>query len=198
MQRKALSFTRVRRKSERGTTLIELMIAMLILSIGLGALTTLLAVAVATDSRNSKDTSASLLAQMVIEQITAQLPNSTATISVTDCAGTVFTIATAGAPFLNGGAGANLAPSGSFYYGGIDPTQNSSTIPAGYAMQFVDCGNPANGGVSTTYDVRWNVITLDANQTRLVTASARPMSASSQLGGQLFAFPVNLRAIGGP
>jgi prepilin-type N-terminal cleavage/methylation domain-containing protein len=198
MQSKVLSLLRVRRKPERGTTLIELMIAILILSIGLGALTTLLAVAVATDNRNSKDTSASLLAQMVIEQITAQHPNSTATISVTDCAGTVFTIATAGGASPTG-AGANLiTTSTAFGYGGIDPTQNVSTIPAGYAMQFVDCGNANNGGVSTTYDVRWNVMTIDANQTRLVTASARPKSSSSQLGGQLFAFPVNLRAVGGP
>ena len=85
-----------RYKAERGSTLIELMIAMLVLAIGLGGLTSLLSLAIASNNRNSKDTSASLLAQMVIEQITAQHPNSTAAISVTDCAGTVFNVASTG------------------------------------------------------------------------------------------------------
>jgi hypothetical protein len=42
-------------------------------------------------------------------------------------------------------------------------------------------------------------MTIDTNQTRLVTASARPLAASTGLlGGGLFAMPVNLRAVGGP
>ena len=194
-----IGLIRIRREAERGSTLIELMIALLILAAGLGALTTLLAVAVSSDSRNSKDTSSSLLAQMVIEQITAQAPNSTASISVTDCAGNAWTVATAGGASPNG-TGANLMQtSSSLNYGGIDPSQSVSTIPTGYAMQYVDCGTPSNGGVPTTYDVRWNVMTIDTNQTRLVTASARPLAASTGLlGGGLFAMPVNLRAVGGP
>src|ERR1700733_655123 len=84
------------RRTQAGMTLIELMVAMVILTVGMGALTTLLVVAMATDNRNSKDTSATLLAQMVVEQISAQPPNSNATISVTDCAGNVWTVATTG------------------------------------------------------------------------------------------------------
>lgn len=175
------------------------MFAMLILAIGLGALTTLLSVAVSSDSKNSKDTSASLLAQMIIEQITAQHPNSTASISLTDCAGNAWTVATTGGASPSG-AGANLmTTSTSLNYGGIDPTESYSTIPSGYAMKYVDCGTPSNGGTPTTYDVRWNVMTIDTNQTRLVTTSARPLAAgSNRLGGALFAMPVNLRAVGGP
>lgn len=190
---------RQRRKAERGSTLIELMISMLILAVSLGALTTLLSMAMASDNRNSKDTSASLLAQMVIEQITAQHPNSNVPISVTDCAGNVFSIGTTGGVSPSG-AGANLVTSSTaFGYGGIDPTQSYSAIPSGYAMQYVDCGGTNNTGVPTTYDVRWNVMTIDASQTRLVTASARPLAASSnKLGGQFFAMPVTLRAVGGP
>ena len=185
--------------AERGSTLIELMIAMLVLAIGLGGLTSLLSLAIASNSRNSKDTSASLLAQMVIEQITAQHPNSNAAISVTDCAGNAFSVASTGGASPNG-TGANLVTNSSTYgYGGIDQTQSYSTITSGYAMQYVDCGSPTNGGVPTTYDVRWNVMTVDANQTRLVTASARPLAASTaRLGGRFFAFPVTLRAVGGP
>ena len=183
------------RESQRGVTLIELMIAMLVLSVGLGALFTLISVALASNNKNSKDTSATLLAQMVIEQISSQHPNSTATITVTDCANNSWTVATAAGAAPNG-TGANLiTSSSSLSYGGIDQTQALSGIPSGYAMQYVDCSN--NG--PTTYDVRWNVMSVDSNYTRLITASARPINANvNDLGGQFFALPVTLRAIAGP
>jgi type IV pilus assembly protein PilV len=188
---------RSRRNSQSGMTLIELMIAMLILAIGLGGITNLLVVAMATDNRNSKDTSATLLAQMVIEQISAQHPNSNAAISVTDCAGNVWTIATTGGASPNGNGATLLTSSTSAGYGGIDQTQAYTSVTANYAMKYVDCGGVGNTGVPTTYDVRWNVMTIAANYTRLVTASARPVTAS-HLGGQMFALPVTLRAVAGP
>lgn len=79
------------------------------------------------------------------------------------------------------------------FYGGLDPTQAVSAIPAGYAMQYADC---AVNGRQTVYDVRWNIITLDT-YTRLITVSARQTSPSNQLGGRLFFLPATLRAIGG-
>ena len=188
---------RLPRRAQAGMTLIELMVAMVILTVGMGALTNLLVVAMATDNRNSKDTSATLLAQMVVEQISAQHPNSNATISITDCAGNAWTIATTGGASPNG-AGANLVTSSSAAgYGGIDQTQAYSTITANYAMKYVDCGGVGNTGIPTTYDVRWNVMTIDANYTRLVTASAKPINANA-LGGIQYALPVNLRAVSGP
>jgi prepilin-type N-terminal cleavage/methylation domain-containing protein len=188
---------RFARRSQAGMSLVELMIAMSILAVGMGALTTLLVVAMDTDNRNSKDTSSTLLAQMIVEQISAQHPNSNATISITDCAGNAWTVATTGGASPNG-AGANLVTSSSTAgYGGIDQTQAYSSITANYAMKFVDCGGVGDTGVPTTYDVRWNVTTIDANYTRLVTASARPLGANN-LGGLQFAMPVNLRAVSGP
>lgn len=185
------------RSPQSGMTLIELMIAMLILAIGLGALTNLLVVAMASDNKNSKDTSATLLAQMVIEQISAQHPNSNASISITDCTGTTWTIATTGGASPNGTGATLVTTSSASNYGGIDQTQSYSNIPTGYAMKWVDCGGVNNTGIPTTYDVRWNVMTIDTNYTRLVTASARPLSASA-LGGLQFAMPVNLRGVSGP
>ena len=188
---------RLSRGTEAGMTFIELLVAMVILTVGMGALTNLLIVAVATDNRNSKDTSATLLAQMVVEQISAQHPNSNASISVTDCAGNAWTVATTGGASPNG-AGANLVTTSTTAgYGGIDQTQAYSNITAGYAMKYVDCGGAGNTGVPTTYDVRWNVMTIDANYTRLVTASAKPINANA-LGGIQYALPVNLRAVSGP
>jgi len=127
-----------RRQLERGVTLIELMIAMLVLAIGFGALCILISGAIASDNKNSKDTAATLLAQMVIEQISSQHPNSTTTIAVADCASNSWTVATAGGASPSGTGAALITNSSSLGYGGIDPTQALSAIPSGYAMQYVD------------------------------------------------------------
>src|SRR3984885_8415001 len=194
---KHTSVARLPRRSQAGMTLIELMVAISILAVGMGALTNLLVLAIATDNRNSKDTSATLLAQMVVEQISAQHPNSNAAISVTDCAGNVWTVATTGGASPSGPGAHLVTSSTSAGYGGIDQTQAYSSITATYSMKYVDCGGAGNTGVPTTYDVRWNVMTIDANYTRLVTASARPLNANA-LGGIQYALPVNLRAVSGP
>jgi len=194
-KRKAASADR-RRKSQVGMTLVELMIAMSILAVGLGGIVNVLVIAMETDNRNSKDTSATLLAQMVIEQISAQHPNLNNAIQVTDCQGNLWSVATTGA--ASPGAGANLVTSSTAAgYGGIDETQAYSNIPTNYAMKYVDCGGVGNVGVPTTYDVRWNVMTVDANYTRLITVSTRPLGANA-LGGIQFALPVNLRMVAGP
>jgi Tfp pilus assembly protein PilV len=184
-----------KKRMDNGATLIELMISMLILAVGLAALTPLYTGSMTTDNRNSKDTSAALLAQKVVEELTAQNTNSTVALTLTDCAGNTWTVpSTQGAPFANGGEGAALATSStSLYYGGIDFTQSLSSVPAGFSMQYVDCD--MNTGGQTTYDVRWNVATITANSTRLITASAQ-RKGNAQGGGLSFAVPITLRAIG--
>jgi Tfp pilus assembly protein PilV len=173
-------------------SLIELMIATLVLAIGMGGITVLLVVAIASNNRNSRDTTATLLAQMVIEQISAQHVYADTTINVTDCAGNSWTIATTPGAVGTGG-GATLKADGT-----IDFTQSYSDITSDYAMQYVDCSSA--GGIQTTYDVRWNVMSVSTNTTtRLITAAARPMSSNvSQFGGVFFAIPVNLRGVGAP
>ena len=49
-------------------SMIELMIAMVVLAVGLGALSNLFILASGTDNKNSRGTSAALLAQMMIER----------------------------------------------------------------------------------------------------------------------------------
>ena len=187
---------RVRKRREHGVTLIELMIAMLIFAIGLTAITGLIILAINTNNRNAKDTTATLLAQKVIEQISAINPASPNVVTITDCAGTSHSIYTSDGAAPSG-SGANLVTSSSSVnYGAIDQTQSFSAIPTGYSMYYVDCS--ASGGTQTTYDVRWNIMTLRSGSTRLVTASARPTASNAGLlGGRLFAIPVNLRAIAG-
>ena len=183
----------LRQRTDRGTTLIELMISMVVLAIGLGAITIMLTGAMASNNKSSRDMTATLLAQMVMEQISAQHVYSTQTINITDCAGNSWTIATA--PGTAGtGNGATLKSDGS-----IDFTQSYSTLlSSNYAMQYVDCSTA--GGTQTTYEVRWNVMSLSTNSTsRLITTAARVMpSNTTMLGGPIFAFPVTLRGIGAP
>jgi hypothetical protein len=128
-----------------------------------------------------------------MEQIMAQHVYSNGTINITDCAGNSWTIATATGP-AGTGNGANLHSDGS-----IDFTQDYSTLLANnYAMKYVDCSS--SGGTQTTYEVRWNVMSVSNNTTsRLISSGARVApSDATKLGGSLFALPVTLRSIGAP
>ena len=60
------------RKRQRGFTLIELMISMLVLLVGLGGLLVLLVSSLYTNKTASTDTSATMVAEHILEQITAQ------------------------------------------------------------------------------------------------------------------------------
>ncbi len=180
-----------RRNSQRGSSLIELMIAMLVLAIGMAGVTTLLVAAINSNHHSNKDTTSTLLAQKVIEEISSQNVYVDGVVQVSDCAGNLFNFSTDPGP-AGAGFGATLAANGT-----IDFTQPWAAVPQGYSMQYVDCSN--QGGLQTTYDVRWNVMNVSANSTsRLITAAARPMASNVNGPGLSFAFPVNLRGIGGP
>ena len=171
-------------------TLIELMLALGILATGLGALNVLFITAMVTNNRNKQDTRATMLAQLVLEKLIAEPANDSTSITLVDCAGAVWTIATAGA--ASPGAGANIdTSSSSLSYGNIDFTQAFSSITANYKMNYVECG--ANGN-QTTHEVRWNVMTLNTNL-RLVTVASRQVGGARR--GAMFTIPVTLRSIGG-
>jgi prepilin-type N-terminal cleavage/methylation domain-containing protein len=172
----------------QGFSLIEMMISMVVLAVGLLGMNLMFITAMSTNNKNSHDTSATMAAQMVLEQITAQPANSTANITVTDCAGNARTVATAGvaAP----GAGAPLLTTGP----NVGTIDQLATPVSNYSMTYVACAPPGSS-LQTVYDVRWNVMTIDAD-TRMVTVAARQLSGT-QLGGLRFAIPVNVRSIGG-
>lgn len=171
-----------------GMSMLELVAAMAILAVGMTAVTALFHTAILTNNRAKVDTSATMLAQTVLEKIAAQPANQTASISLTDCGTTptTWTIATAGT--ASPGNGATLAANGA-----IDFTQTYASVPASYAMQFAGCGA---GGRQMIFDVRWNVQTVTAN-TRLITVAARPLGAAAVNQPKQFVQPVTLRSIGG-
>ena len=180
-----------RNNGASGMSLIELMVAMAILATGMAALLGLIVTAVGNNNKTKVDTGATLVAQMVIEQMLAQPGCNTAacaaSLSVTDCNATVSPILSV--PAASPGNGATLTATGA-----IDYTQAYAAVAANYKMQFRSCGTT---GGWTTYDVRWNVQSV-GTKSRLVTVSARPVGASTAgnvAKARMFALPVTLKTI---
>lgn len=179
-----------RRARQAGLSLVELLIAMLVMAVGMMGSMILVRTAIVNNNRNKLDTASTALAQMVLEQISSRSSTLNTTFTVTDCSGTPRTINPTGA--ASPGAGATLLTSG-FNSGNIDFSQALAVVPAGYAMQYTTCG-PANQRV--TYEIRWNVTTMTAN-TKLITVSARKQIASNTSALPYFSVPVTLRGIAG-
>jgi len=185
-------------------SLIELMIAMVVLVVGMMGVMILITTAIASNNRNKLDTTATAISQMVIERIAAQsaftvqncsTQTSVPCVRVQDCrpasAGgpQTWAVATAGAAAPGAGALINNAT------GNIDFTQQYAAVPANYKMEFVSCGA---AGQQATYDVRWNVRTI-TGFSKLVTVSTRQIGATAGGPGslKLFVPPVTLRTIAG-
>ncbi|MCI0350355.1 MAG: hypothetical protein L0Z53_13100, partial [Acidobacteriales bacterium] len=145
--------------------------------------------------------------QMVAEQIASVRASNVAPVTVTDCAGVVFNVNTAGAAGPNG-AGALLIAAGQPRAGEIDWNgQNFGAVPFNYAMRYTACGA---GGARQQYEVRWNIINLFQLPgppvhvgTKLVTVSARRRDQPRVGGGGggtdriAFSTPVTIRTIVG-
>lgn len=182
-KKRAVSKTR---RAKAGFTLVEMMIALTVLAIGLAGINALFVTGMYTVDKNKHDTTATMISQLVTEQITAMPTTSTSpNLTVTDCAANSLTIATAGGAAPTG-AGAPLLGNGN-----IDQT---AAKVANYSMTYVACAPPGSN-MQSSYDVRWNVMTITSDS-RLITVSARQLNGT-QLGGLHFALPVNLRTIGG-
>jgi len=172
-------------RTDAGISLIEVMLAMLIMIITSISILGLVSVSIATNNRNKIDSSGAMLAQSVVEQIKATIIGS-GTSSLTDCAGTLHTINTAP-------GGANLSGSN------IDFTQTG--LAPDYHMDYV-MKSPCttSGAQATTYDVRWRVEIVGAaagtpTNTYLITIGSRMQNHSE--GNMLFSLPVNFRILVG-
>ena len=178
---------------ECGSMLIELLIAMVVLAVGLGGILVLLVASIYTNNTAGKDTTSTMVAEHVLEQISAQPANAVSALTLTDCAGTGWSINTvgagqgAGSGGSYGGDGANLTTTGI-----IDWTQTYASVPPNYAMRYAACGA---GGKQTVYDIRWDILTM-STFSRMIVVSARP-SGSAVVGGVRYIIPPNMRTIGG-
>jgi prepilin-type N-terminal cleavage/methylation domain-containing protein len=177
-------------KQQAGFTLLELMITCLILTVGLLAIAGLFATAVGNNGRSRVDSTATMLAASVIEQVTAVLARG-GPASVTDCGQppTTWTIDTS----VGGAALSNVAPFGP----SIDFTQTNP--PSGYQMNYVVCNGGGFAGTQAVYDVRWNIqqiSTSPPSSSYLVTIAAEPRGMTNNRF--TFALPVTFRTFVGP
>ena len=161
-------------RKERGMTLIELMIAMVVLLVGIVGSMALIAYAIGGNGRSRQQSNATVIAQMVSEKISSQKASLSNNLTVYDCVGTANTVATAA-----GGGALNSS-------GDVDMTQ---TIVANYQMYFTDCGT---AGRQMIYDVRWN-ITQPTTYTKLVVVTAKMKGAGTDI--KVFSLPVSVRSL---
>lgn len=169
-------------KMSRGFSLIEVTIAMAVLSVGLLGSIVVIAVASANDGRSKLHSTAVTLAESTMEKIVAIPQNAVGTdaeTKMTDCSGNSFMIETAL-------GGSDLISSGAFA-GSVD----FSKPPVGnYSMVYATCG----AGTRMSYDVRWKIDPGPTPATQLVTVSARPLVAA---GAAQFTLPYTLHQLRG-
>jgi len=194
------------RLGESGMSLLELMIAMTVLTVGMLGSMVMILTAMESNSRNKTDNLATILDQEVMEKF-ATLNNypKAGSATIYDCA-------------LNGGyADAHLVSllQGAYGTGNGATLYTSSTVPAGYNVGDIDWSQATPTlATSTTagyamlyrtcsgdnYEVRWNIMDGNAgsppvSRISLLTVSARQTAANGSKLGMLFAPPTTLRTL---
>jgi len=182
MERIVMEITRSRnaggRRSERGMTLIELMIAMIVLMVGVVGSMALIAYAVGGNGRSKQQSNATVVAQMLVEKIASQKATVANNLTVTDCAGNTSTVYTAA-------GGPTLTSSGTEDF--------TAAIVTGYQMTYTDCGS---NGRQMIYDARWT-ITQPTTYTKLIVVSVE-MQGTAGAGTKnptMYARPVTIRTL---
>jgi type II secretory pathway pseudopilin PulG len=153
----------MRALNQRGMSLIEMMIACVVLLVGVLAMAALIPLAIGTNSKNRQQSNSTVVAQMLMEKILS-VPPGAPTPTLSDCSGAAPTTITAsGTPT---GSGGTLLSSGDIDF---SQTPGSAGDPAGYYMLYTACGT---NGRQSTYDVRWNIKT-PSPYVELIVVSAK-------------------------
>lgn len=150
-------------RQEGGMSLIELMIAMVVLAVGILGSLGLIIRAVGGDAWSKQLSNSTVLAQTVTERMMA-IPSATnTTVTITDCAGNVANVST--------------------FPGGPTPTSTgdidfSQAAVTNYQMNYTDCNT---NGRQAVYDVRWNVQSINnsGGYVKLLTVSAQLKNAGN-------------------
>ena len=185
-----------RRKTSRGFSLVELLIAMVVLAIGLLGGMIIILTAMASNSRSRFDTSAVALAQSTMDRILVLSTSAgVQATQITDCNGTVHAMTTApgGSPLTN----LNTV-------NGTQAIDFTQPAVAGYQMIYTLCATGAADGGPTgnpqTYDVRWYISpNTGAGTTQLVYVAAKNAGEGGNgfRQSKFFSFPITLRALRG-
>jgi prepilin-type N-terminal cleavage/methylation domain-containing protein len=172
------------RKNTSGFTLVELTVAMFVLTVGVLGGMIMIVLGMTRDNTNRMDTTATNAAQAVLEAISAVPANTDTILQVTDCANVTSFVTTAGA--TGNGTGAALNPNGT----DVDFTQ--ATV-ASYAISYTVCNT---NGQQTAYDVRWHITTLPDGAKLVIVAAGHP-TIYNKSHAMAYIAPVSLRTIVG-
>ncbi|MFL6299848.1 MAG: type IV pilus modification protein PilV [Terriglobales bacterium] len=186
------------KRKNAGFSLIEILVGLSVLTLGMLGLAALFITAVASNQRSKVDTTATMLAQTVLDAIGSQPISNTSTFDIADCAGNTVTINPVG---TSTGAGATTFSDTTYSPAKtqIDWSQAYSATN-NYMATYVACNNTTTGTFESpvTYEVRWNITTLSST-TKLVVIAARMKGVSTAQRGtsnlRMFAPPVTLRTI---
>lgn len=168
-------------RNESGMSLVELMIAMVVLLVGLVGSLALVATSVGNNGRSRQQGNSTIVAQLITEKISSVKATTSPLLTVTDCAGNIFNVST-------------TAPGGSplTAQGDVDFTQ---APVAGYQMLYTDCGT---AGRQFTYDVRWNIQQPTPYVKFLtVTAEKANVNVGARWDLRYVSFPVTIRTLVG-
>lgn len=163
-----------------------MIIAAAVLIIGVVAMAGLVGVAVASNGHNKLDSSATMLAQAVTEQVytgISNLPyNGNGQTTMLDCAGNSWTLDTE--------APTNLSDQSALKSDGTIDFSSTQPKWPNYHMDYVVCA----GNVKTTYDVRWNITPLSGNAyTSMLTVGVQMEGGATGIVN----FPINIRVMVG-
>jgi len=177
-----------RLRPDSGITMVETLMAAVILIVGSVAMLSLIIAAIATNNRNKMDSTQTMLAESILEQIASTFTpnNGPGTSTLVDCAGNSWAIDTT----IAGSGSSGAALSGA----NIDYSQTNP--PAGWHMQYV-MSTPCSpsGTVQGTYDVRWHLDKIGTTETYLITVGAKLRNHGE--GNEFFSLPVTLRVMYG-
>ena len=173
---------RITSRNDTGISLVETLLASLILTIGTMGMFGLVIGSIASNNRNKIDSTQTMLTQSILEQINSTFIGSGSSTLV-DCAGNQWTISTA-LPAA-GYAGAQLD--------GASIDFSETTPPENYFMRYV-VSTPCtpSGSVQGVYDVRWHLEAIGTGSF-LLTVSGK-LSGHGE-GNMYFALPVTLRVM---
>lgn len=168
---------RKRRSRERGFSILEMMLATIILLVGLVAIAQLVPASILMNYRNRNDSTALVFAQRELDQFLDQ-PLSTS--SFTDALGNICQLGNPATPNV-------LLPNSSSVVVINNQTLiNFGAAPvANYSFTYLDLTDPSG----TTYDVRWAVI-VTGNSSKVY--SKRFIIGVRQQGGNGYFQPITL------
>jgi prepilin-type N-terminal cleavage/methylation domain-containing protein len=182
--------TRRQRPGDQGFTLIELMLAMVVVVVAILGGMVMVSIGMLRNNSNKVDTTGTNVAQTILERIASTGPNVNTVLQATDCLQT--NPATSTLNINTAAGGAQLQANGD-----IDFSQSASALnAANYQITYVVCGT---NGLRATFDVRWNISNIGAGPVffgKLVTAAAQQTSIANGKGVALLR-PVTLRTVVG-